>query len=317
MNSGIVGALGAAPLQTVKARLSNSQGRSFLTFDKFRRVFHTISPNNLINAVQLEATGGTTNVDLILTPKGSGAFILGLPPDNTITGGNKRGAYAVNLSYAFGEAGEVASGDYSFTANYRAQASAFAAACFGSDCRAGGQYSGSGGQQSTADGTWAFSWGYQINASGANAAAFGRNGTASGGGSFVAGETIGAAATYSQAMGNVTSTVAGADGSFARGLYALANRYGMRAEANGVFAAQGDAQNIAFISRNKTTTNAAVELFLNGSSTRLTITSGKIFSKSTPLPSSMRSFASLLSSSISIPLQTKDKRETNWVRILN
>lgn len=37
----------------------------------------------------------------------------------------------------------------------------------------------------------------------------------------------------------------------------------------------GDAQRARFVMRNKTTTNSAVELFLDGSSTRLTIPSGK------------------------------------------
>ena len=51
----------------------------------------------------------------------------------------------------------------------------------------------------------------------------------------------------------------------------------MQAHAAGQFAAQGDAQRARFVLRNKTTTNAAVELFLDGSATRLTIPTGKIF----------------------------------------
>lgn len=49
----------------------------------------------------------------------------------------------------------------------------------------------------------------------------------------------------------------------------------MLAHASGQFSARGDAQRARFVMRNKTTTNAAVELFLDGSSTRLTIPSGK------------------------------------------
>jgi hypothetical protein len=50
----------------------------------------------------------------------------------------------------------------------------------------------------------------------------------------------------------------------------------MQAHASGQFSAKGDAQRARFVLRNKTTTNAAVELFLNtGDSTRLTIPSGK------------------------------------------
>jgi hypothetical protein len=51
----------------------------------------------------------------------------------------------------------------------------------------------------------------------------------------------------------------------------------MHAHASGQFSAQGDAQRARFVMRNKTTDDTATELFLNGSSTRLTIPSGKIF----------------------------------------
>jgi hypothetical protein len=50
----------------------------------------------------------------------------------------------------------------------------------------------------------------------------------------------------------------------------------MISHAGGSFAAQGDAQRARFVLRNKTTTNAAVELFLDGSSIRLGIPSGKV-----------------------------------------
>lgn len=51
----------------------------------------------------------------------------------------------------------------------------------------------------------------------------------------------------------------------------------MYSHAVGRFATTGDAQRAQFVLRCKTTTNAAVELFLDGSATRLTIPSGKIF----------------------------------------
>ncbi len=53
----------------------------------------------------------------------------------------------------------------------------------------------------------------------------------------------------------------------------------MQAYASGSFSnttGSGDAQRARFVLRNKTTTNAAVELFLDGSATRLTIPSGKV-----------------------------------------
>ena len=52
----------------------------------------------------------------------------------------------------------------------------------------------------------------------------------------------------------------------------------MRAYAGGAFSTQGDAQIADFVLRCKTTTNAAVELALNGTTTYLTIPSGKVMS---------------------------------------
>ena len=54
------------------------------------------------------------------------------------------------------------------------------------------------------------------------------------------------------------------------------DRSNMFANAAGQFAAQGDAQRARFVMRNRTTTNSAVELFLDGSAARLTIPSGKV-----------------------------------------
>jgi hypothetical protein len=81
--------------------------------------------------------------------------------------------------------------------------------------------------------------------------------------------------TYSfAACSNNTSS---AESSVALGNQSIADRNGMQAHAYGLFSAKGDAQRSRFVMRGKTTTNAAVELFLNGSSIRLTIPSGKIF----------------------------------------
>ena len=75
--------------------------------------------------------------------------------------------------------------------------------------------------------------------------------------------------------GSATCTAV-AESSVAVGYGVRADRLAMIAYAQGQFSAQGDAQRARFVLRNKTTTNSAVELFLDGSSTRLTIPSGKI-----------------------------------------
>jgi hypothetical protein len=56
----------------------------------------------------------------------------------------------------------------------------------------------------------------------------------------------------------------------------VADRQRLLAHSSGFFAASGDAQRIRAVLRCKTTTNAAVEMALDGSATYLTIPSGKV-----------------------------------------
>jgi hypothetical protein len=162
-----------------------------------------------------------TNSALVLTPKGTGAFILGPKPDGTVTGGNARGAGAVDFQRVRNAATQVASGAGSFL--------------------------------------------------------FGSYSTASGPSSIAVGEICSASGQNSFAVGGDPSFVnqATAKNAVAYGYTTSADRAGMHAHAHGRFSATGDAQRARFVLRNKTTTNSAVELFLDGSSTRLTIPSGK------------------------------------------
>jgi hypothetical protein len=239
---------------------------------------HTTSPNNTVNAEQLEVTGGSTNVDLVLTPKGTGAFILGHEPDNTTTGGNKRGAGAVDLQLFHHEPGRVASGAYSVAAGYSNAASGAQSVSMGLYNNASGAQSVALGYLNTVSGTYSAAVGHAVVVSGADTLGFGRNNGSSGGQSLIGGQNVNSAAAFTLALGNYTTIASGADYGSAFGFNALSDRYGMKAEANGAFAAIGDNQAVRFLARNKTTTNSAVELFLNGSSARLTIPSGKIFS---------------------------------------
>lgn len=69
----------------------------------------TGAPNATVYVSRLSATGAATNIDAALLPKGSGA-VLAAVPDNTSTGGNKRGANAVDLQTSRSAAASVASG---------------------------------------------------------------------------------------------------------------------------------------------------------------------------------------------------------------
>jgi hypothetical protein len=192
---------------------------------------HSVSAN-----VTLSENTTATSSDLVLTPKGTGAFILGPKPDGTTTGGNARGSYAVDLQTNRVLAAQVAS----------AQNSAIIA---GSSCTASNSWAIAGGRTNTASNQYAVALGGQDNIA------------------------SGYISTLIGGFRNKASTdYTGVLGSF----YALADRYAMQAHAGGRFAADGDAQRARFVLRNKTTTNSAVELFLDGSATRLTIPSGKV-----------------------------------------
>lgn len=191
----------------------------------------TASPNNTVNHACLEATGGTTNVSVSIKPKGTGAFCLSVP-DGTATGGNARGANAVDLQTSRALAANVASGQYSLVAGYNSSATT----------RCG------------------VSLGYECNVTGADGTSLGmRNQVTTNG--FAAGRDNQVTVIY---------------GSVPGGLAAIADRHAMQAHAAGQFAAAGDAQSVRFVCRRKTTNNTPTTLMLDGTSIRLTITSGKI-----------------------------------------
>ena len=188
------------------------------------------------------------------------AFYLGPIADSTATGGNARGTNSVDLQTLRSAAASVASGtgasiiggnNNSATGNY-----SFA---IGTNNAGTGVNSFCGGTNSTASGQWSLCFGTYATASGSTAIALGTDASASGSSSVCIGPNT-SNTTYSIAIG----------------AYSRADRYSQLAYAGGRFAANGDAQSVSFVLRNKTTDATATVLFLDGSSTRLTIPSGKI-----------------------------------------
>jgi hypothetical protein len=108
----------------------------------------TASPNNTVNHASIQATGGTANVSVSIVPKGTGAFTLAVP-DGATTGGNARGANAIDLQTSRSAAAQVASGDYSFGANRRNTASGRDSAAFNESNISSGNASATFGESST------------------------------------------------------------------------------------------------------------------------------------------------------------------------
>jgi len=193
--------------------------------------------------VTLSENTTETNSALVLTPKGTGALILGPKPDGTAVGGNARGANAVDLQIIRDTNAKVASGSNS--------------------ALLGGLWNQASGNDAVVCG--------------------GGGGIASGSRSFIGGGNFGVASGSASAIlgggnsvGGVGNTASGVSSAIIGSRWAIADRLCMQAHASGRFSATGDAQRARFVLRNKTTTNAAVELFLDGSADRLTIPSGKV-----------------------------------------
>jgi len=227
------------------------QGSSIIINDNL-----TASPNNTVNHACIEATGGTTNVSISLKPKGSGSFSLH-PPDGTSTGGNARGANAVDFQTNRNNAGQVASGSQSAVlGGGRNTASAQYATVIGGFANtASAIAAAAGGYLCSATAFEAFAFGYNATASAFRAVSMGNFTTASGVDSAAFGYGSTASATYALAHGN----------------YSLANKQGQRAVASGRFSANGDSQGSELVVRRSTTTATQSELFLDGSSLRITI----------------------------------------------
>jgi len=119
----------------------------------------TSSPNATIPVASLTANNAATNVDAALRAKGTGA-LLAQVPDSTSTGGNKRGANAVDWQVYRASASQVAVGSYATIV---------------------------GGGRNTSSGNYTVTGGYQNTASASSAVAFGADNVASGLGSWVCG----------------------------------------------------------------------------------------------------------------------------------
>jgi len=87
-----------------------------------------------------------------------------------------------------------------------------------------------------------------------------------------------ASAYFSTVGGGHSNTASGEYATVAGGWWALADRYGMASHASGQFSVQGDAQAVEFVARNETVGATSSVLFLDGASTRFTVTNNSLLS---------------------------------------
>ena len=213
-----------------------------------------VNSHNVSANVTLSQNTTSTNSDLVLTPKGTGSFILGPKPDGTATSGNARGTNSVDLQTSRSATTQVASGPNSFAVGLNNTASSTASMVLGASNTSSGSYSLCAGRNNATSGNDSF-------------IGSGREHIASGICSVIVGGSLGTGGSGNTATGTTSGILSGAQG--------LADRYAMQSHSSGQFAAKGDAQRARFVLRCKTTTNTAVEMALDGATTYLGIPSGK------------------------------------------
>jgi hypothetical protein len=121
----------------------------------FTEARNTTNPNTATPAHSLTASGGESNIDLVLIPKGTGA-ILAAVPDNGTTGGNKRGTRAIDLQMFRTASTHVAAGNNSVITGGQSNRAggAYAVVCGGFANNAGGDYAAVlGGRNNIANGS--------------------------------------------------------------------------------------------------------------------------------------------------------------------
>lgn len=94
---------------------------------------------------------GAVNIPFVISPRGTGAFILGPVPDGTATGGNARGAQAVDLQLIRTGAAQVAQGQASLVAGIANTAVNFASVAIGDSNTAQGDVSFATGRYADAN----------------------------------------------------------------------------------------------------------------------------------------------------------------------
>ena len=178
----------------------------------FTEAQNSSSPNATVKVDSVTAIASTTNADVAIVPKGTGAFTLAVP-DNLVAGGNKRGANAVDLQTSRTIATQVASGSQSVA--------------IGSSNISSGLYSVSLGYNNIANNEGSVAIGYGSTSSNVCSVAIGQSSVASYTDSLAIGRACNASGVSSVAIGksNSTSGKAGIVLGYAGKDYGITGRY--------------------------------------------------------------------------------------------
>lgn len=236
----------------------------------------TESYDTTYDTIELLATNADSNNGIAITPKGNGALSADKPTASTL-GGNVRGAHATDWQHssrtsatqvASGFAATITGGERNTASGNYSVVSGFLNTASGTESTIGG------GEQNTATNTNAtVGGGFRNDATGDFSTIGG--GATNKASAFYAGVVSGGSNTASglASLASGFSNTASGDHSIVSGRDGSATQYGEQAHASGRFTTDGDAQRSEFVMRNSTTDATQTELYLNGSSTRLSIAS--------------------------------------------
>lgn len=162
-----------------------------------------VAPNNGIPVVFFKANNAAFDVDVVFNAKGNGS-ILAQVPDNTTTGGNKRGINAVDFQTQRSAAANVAGAGYTGLFGYdnKITVGGTYGFCSGFGNIVSNTAAASFGSANTASGTNAFTTGTNSLASGVSAQAGGSNCSATQSNTYAHGDTCTADGAFSQVRGN-------------------------------------------------------------------------------------------------------------------
>lgn len=122
--------------------------------NQFRQRKNVTVPNNLIPVYVLEVDSNEPSADVVLPTRGTGALLRQIP-DNLVTGGNKRGLYAIDMQILRAAATQVAGGSYATISGGYSNTTAATATVIGggySNVASGVSATVTGGYSNTASG---------------------------------------------------------------------------------------------------------------------------------------------------------------------
>jgi hypothetical protein len=259
------------PVSTATAIGAIYDGTFIGSLEYWQESQSTSSPNNTVHASKFTPIASSTNADVVIQPKGTGAILAQLP-DGTSAGGNKRGANAVDLQTVRSAAANVASGAQSTIGG-------------GYDNKATDTNSTvGGGINNIASGSASIvGGGSQNEASAAYATVAGgiRNDATASGANVAGGSDNIASGAYSAVVGGLENTASG-QSSAALGEYAVADKHGQVAFSGFRFAVDGD-NNVKLQPLGRVTTDATPTILTADGGTptstnTITIASGEVYS---------------------------------------